>query len=188
MTILPPAVRGENIIVIAGSANHWTHASAINRNAPHVKIMSATSLDASSPPAARANGINIAAVPCIPRWHTTPRLYICIVMPPAAQQHGKSSLGGGMNSLDHCMLYQLATHGAEASSTMDVAAAAPEGPNPFDRNNGTTHHNNGDNDNDGDSIVVLPLSSPKMKRGSRARFRRFVVRDTLRGVTVFSSP
>ncbi len=46
MTILPPAVRGENIVVIAGSANHWTHASAIPRNAPHAKILSANSLAA----------------------------------------------------------------------------------------------------------------------------------------------
>ena len=59
-------------------------------------------------------------------------------MPPATQQHGESSLGGGLNSLDHCILYQLATHGAKASSATDVAAAAPEGPNPFDRNDGTT--------------------------------------------------
>jgi hypothetical protein len=117
MTILPPAVRGENIVVIAGSANHWTHACAIPRNAPHAKILSATSLAAlSPPPAARADGTNAAAVPCIPRWHTTPRLYICIVMPPAAQQHGETSLGGGLNSLEHCILYQLATHGAKASS------------------------------------------------------------------------
>ncbi len=50
MTILLPAIRGENIVVIAGSANHWTHASAIPRNAPHAKILSATSLAASSPP------------------------------------------------------------------------------------------------------------------------------------------
>jgi hypothetical protein len=69
--------------------------------------------------------MNAAAVPCILRWHTTTRLYICIVMPPAAQQHGKSSLGGGLNSLNHCMLYQLATHGTEASSATDVVAAAP---------------------------------------------------------------
>ncbi len=101
-------------------------------------------------------------------------------MPPAAQQHGKSSLGGGLNSLDHCILYQLAMHGAKASSATDVAAAAPQGPDPFDRNNGTPHHNNG--------VAAPPLPSPKMKRGSRARFRRFVVRDTLSGKTVFSSP
>jgi hypothetical protein len=50
MRILPPAVRGENIVVIAGSANHWTHASAIPRNASHAKILSATSLAALSPP------------------------------------------------------------------------------------------------------------------------------------------
>ncbi len=50
MTILPPAVMGENIVVIAGSTNHWTHASAIPRNAPHAKILPATSLAASSPP------------------------------------------------------------------------------------------------------------------------------------------
>ncbi len=77
------------------------------------------------PPAACVDGMNAAAVPCILRWHTTTRLYICIVMPPAAQQHGKSSLGGGLNSLNHCMLYQLATHGTEASSATDVVAAAP---------------------------------------------------------------
>jgi hypothetical protein len=132
--------------------------------------------------------MNAAAVPCIPRWHTTPRLYICIVMPPAAQQHGKSSLSGGLNSLDHCMLYQLAMHGAEASSVTDVAAAAREGPNPFDRNNGMMHHDDGDDDDDDDGVATPPLPSPKMKRGSRARFRRFVVRDTLSGMTVFSSP
>ena len=50
MTILPPAIRGENIVVIAGIANHWTHASAIPRNAPHAKILPATSLATSSPP------------------------------------------------------------------------------------------------------------------------------------------
>jgi hypothetical protein len=50
MTILLLAIRGESIAVIAGSANHWTHASAIPRNAPHAKILSATSLAASSPP------------------------------------------------------------------------------------------------------------------------------------------
>jgi hypothetical protein len=140
------------------------------------------------PPAAHADGTNAAAVPCIPRWHTTPRLYICIVMPPAAQQHGKSSLGGGLNSLDHCILYQLATHGTKAGSATDVAAAAPEGPDPFDRNDGTTHHDDGEDDDDDDGVAAPPLPSPKMKRGSRARFRRFVVRDTLSGMTVFSSP
>ncbi len=50
MTILPPAVRGQNIVVIAGSTNHWMHSSAIPRNAPHAKILLATSLAASSPP------------------------------------------------------------------------------------------------------------------------------------------
>jgi hypothetical protein len=109
-------------------------------------------------------------------------------MPPAAQQHGESSLGGGLNSLNHCILYQLAMHGAKASSTTDVVAATPEGPNPFDRNDGTTHHNDGANNDDDDGIAAPPLPSPKMKRGSRARFRRFVVRDTLSGMTVFSSP
>ncbi len=140
------------------------------------------------PPAARANGTNAAAVPCIPRWHTTPRLYIYIVMPPAAQQHGESSLGSGLNSLNHCILYQLAMHGTKASSAMDVAAAAPEGPNLFNRNDGTMHHDDGNDNNDNDGVAALPLPSPKMKRGSRARFRRFVVRDTLSSVTVFSSP
>jgi hypothetical protein len=100
------------------------------------------------PPAARADGTNAVAVPCIPRWHTTPRLYICIVMPPAAQQHGKSSLGGGLNSPDHCILYQLVMHGAKASSAMDVAAASLEGPDPFDRNDRMTHHDDGDDDYD----------------------------------------
>jgi hypothetical protein len=118
----------------------------------------------------------------------TPRLYICIVMPPAAQQHGESSLGSGLNSLDYCILYQLATHSAEASSVTDVAVATPEGPDPFDRNDGMTHQDDGDNNNDEDGVTMPPLPSPKMKRGSRARFRRFIVRDTLRGVTVFSSP
>jgi hypothetical protein len=110
------------------------------------------------------------------------------MMPPAAQQHGESSLGGGLNSLDHCILYQLATHGTKASSATDEAAAAPEGPDPFDRNNGTTHHDDGEDDDDDNGVAAPPLPSPKMKRGSRARFRRFVVRDTLSGVTVFSSP
>jgi hypothetical protein len=50
MTILLQAIRRENIVVIAGSANHWTHASAIPRNTPQAKILSATSLAASSPP------------------------------------------------------------------------------------------------------------------------------------------
>jgi hypothetical protein len=140
------------------------------------------------PPAALADGTNAMAVPCILRWHTTPRLYICIVMPPAVQQHGKSSLGGSLNSLNHCMLYQLAMHSIEASSATDVAAAAPERPDPFDRNDGTTYHDNGNNNDDDDGIAAPPLPSPKMKRGLRARFRRFVVRDTLSGVTVFSSP
>ncbi len=49
-----------------------------------------------------------------------PRLYIRIVMPPATQQHGEFSLGSSLNSLDHCILYQLATHGAKASSATDV--------------------------------------------------------------------
>jgi hypothetical protein len=111
-----------------------------------------------------------------------------VTAPPATQQHGESSLGGGLNSLDHCILYQLAMHGAKASSATDVAAAAPEGPDPFDRNNGMTHHNNGDDDDDDDGVAAPPLPIPKMKRGLRARFRRFVVRDTLSGVTVFSSP
>jgi hypothetical protein len=93
-----------------------------------------------------------------------PRLYICIVMPPAAQQHGKSSLGGGLNSLNHCILYQLATHGAEASSTTGVAAAAPEGADPFDRKDGTMHHDNSSNGNDNDGVAAPPLPSPKMKR------------------------
>ncbi len=110
------------------------------------------------------------------------------MMLPAAQQHGESSLGGGLNSLDHCILYQLAMHGAEASSATDVVVAAPEGPNPFNRNNGTMHHDNGNDDDDDDGVPAPPLPSPKMKRGSRARFRRFIVRDTLSGMTVFSSP
>ncbi len=97
----------------------------------------------------------------------TPRLYICIVMLPAAQQHGESSLGGGLNSLDHCILYQLATHGAKASSAMDVAAAAPEGPDPFNKNDRTTHHNDGDDNDDNDGIATLPLPSPKMNREDR---------------------
>jgi hypothetical protein len=109
-------------------------------------------------------------------------------MPPTAQQHGKSSLGGSLNSLDHCILYQLAMHGAEASSAIDMAAAAPEGPDPFDRNDGTTHYDDGDDNYDNNGVAALPLPSPKMKRGSRARFRRFVIRDTLSGMTVFSSP
>jgi len=67
---------------------------------------------------------------------------------------------------------------------MDVAAAAPEGPDPFDNNEGTPH----DGDDDDDSVTAPPLPSPKMNRGSRAMFRRFVVRDTFSGVTVFSSP
>ncbi len=109
-------------------------------------------------------------------------------MPPATQQHGESSLGGGLNSLDHCILYQLAMHGAEASSAMDVVAAAPEGPNSFDRNNGMMHYDDGDNNYDDNGVATPPLPSPKMKRGLRARFRRFIVRDTLSGMTVFSSP
>jgi hypothetical protein len=50
------------------------------------------------------------------------------------------------------------------------------------------HHDNGDHDDDNDGVAAPPLPGPKMKRGFRARFRRFVVRDTLSGVTVFSSP
>ena len=71
-----------------------------------------------------------------------------------------------------------------------MVAAAPEGPDPFDRNDGMTHHDDGNDDDDDDDngVAAPPLPSPKMKRGSRARFRRFVVRDTLSGVTVFSSP
>ncbi len=79
-------------------------------------------------------------------------------------------------------------HGAKASSVTDVVAAAPEGPNPFDRNNGTMHHDDGNDNDDNNGVAAPPLPSPKMMRGSRARFRRFVVRDTLSGVTVFSSP
>ncbi len=89
----------------------------------------------------------------------TPRLYICIVMPPAAQQHGEYSLGGGLNSLDYCILYQLRTHGAKASSATDVAAATPEGPNLFNRNDRTMHHNDGNDGNDNNGVAAPPLPS-----------------------------
>lgn len=72
---------------------------------------------------------------------------------------------------------------AEASSAMDVAAAAPDGPTPFARYDGAPN-----DDDDAADTAPPPLPSPKMKRGSRAKFSRFVVRLTLSGVTVFNMP
>ena len=66
---------------------------------------------------------------------------------------------------------------ADASSAIDVAAAAPDGPSPFERN-----------DDDAAAPPPPTLPNPKMKSGSRARFMRFVVNETFRGVTVLSSP
>ena len=57
--------------------------------------------------------------------------------------------------------------GDEVSTKIDVAAAAPEAPNPFHILN---------NIELGATIPLFP--SPKMIRGSSARFNKFVTRDT----------
>ena len=75
---------GEKNVVIAGNAKYWQHANTIPSNVPQANIRSATVRAASLPPVARAEGTSAAAVPCIPRCITTPRLYICIVIPYAA--------------------------------------------------------------------------------------------------------
>mmetsp|Transcript_52682 Transcript_52682/g.111916 ORF Transcript_52682/g.111916 Transcript_52682/m.111916 type:complete len:227 (-) Transcript_52682:900-1580(-) len=202
--------------VIIGRANHCTAASTTPSNDPQAKMRSATSRAASSPPAARAEGTSAAAVPWTPRWATTPRLYICIVIPYAAPEipvgsstcarlaaemnatlsvawrrsmarppwiSGRSDVtDGGLNSLDHLMSLRLMRRRRyirdEASSEIDVAAAAPDAPSPF--------HNIFSNDEPGGPMPLLP--NPNMQSGSSTRFSRLVANDTFSGVTVFSSP